>query len=214
MISDVLWQRPSREEFDVWGTELGNGPTWSFDALEPYYRKAENWTGPPIKTLPGGRADPALGKVFGKNGPMQISYNNYYPDLIEESVAAANALGARTSSNPVSSNSSSLLPPLPSPPHRPGGRIRCFGLRLSQMTRRKLATPLVSSLRPERSIPDRELDPHRSLDILNRMRTGRTSSCSLVPKLPKCCSRLDHRTRRRHESPRRSSLCRAGKSTR
>jgi choline dehydrogenase-like flavoprotein len=102
MISDVLWQRPSREEFDVWGTEIGNGPAWSFDALEPYYRKAENWTGPPIKTLPGGRADPALEKVFGRNGPMQISYNNYYPGLIEESVAAANALGARTSSNPVS----------------------------------------------------------------------------------------------------------------
>ena len=103
MISDVLWQRPSREEFDVWGTELGNGPTWSFDALEPYYRKAENWTGPPIKTLPGGQKDHALGKVFGRNGPMQISYNNYYPGLIEESVAAANNLGARTSSNPVSS---------------------------------------------------------------------------------------------------------------
>jgi hypothetical protein len=102
MISDVLWQRPSREEFDVWGTELGNGPTWSFDTLEPYYRKAENWTGPPIKTLPGGQKDHALGKVFGRNGPMQISYNNYYPGLIEESVAAANNLGARTSSNPVS----------------------------------------------------------------------------------------------------------------
>lgn len=101
MISDVLWQRPSREEFDVWGSELGNGPTWSFDALEPYYRKAENWTGPPIKTLPGGQKDHAIGKVFGRNGPMQISYNNYYPSLIEESVAAANALGARTSSNPV-----------------------------------------------------------------------------------------------------------------
>jgi choline dehydrogenase-like flavoprotein len=107
MISDVLWQRPSREEFDVWGSELGNGPTWSFDALEPYYRKAENWTGPPIKTLPGGRKDHALEKVFGRNGPMQISYNNYYPDLIEESVAAANALGARTSSNPVSPRVSS-----------------------------------------------------------------------------------------------------------
>jgi choline dehydrogenase-like flavoprotein len=103
MISDVLWQRPSREEFDVWGTELGNGPTWSFDALEPYYRKAENWTGPPIKSLPGGqKEDHALGNVFGRNGPMQISYNNYYPGLIEESVAAANNLGARTSSNPVS----------------------------------------------------------------------------------------------------------------
>jgi hypothetical protein len=102
MISDVLWQRPSREEFDVWGTELGNGPTWSFDALEPYYRKAENWTGPPIKTLPGGQEDHALGELFGRDGPMQISYNNYYPGLIEESVAAANNLGTRTSSNPVS----------------------------------------------------------------------------------------------------------------
>ncbi|KAH9061970.1 hypothetical protein EDB87DRAFT_1682634 [Lactarius vividus] len=37
-------------EFDAWGTEFGNGPTWSCDALEPYYRKAENWTGPPTKT--------------------------------------------------------------------------------------------------------------------------------------------------------------------
>lgn len=102
MISDVLWQRPSREEFDVWGAELGNGPTWSFDALEPYYRKAENWTGPPIKTFPGGQTDDALGEAFGRDGPMQISYNNYYPDLIEESVAAANVLGTWTSSNPVS----------------------------------------------------------------------------------------------------------------
>lgn len=101
MISDLLWQRPSREEFDAWGTELGNGPTWSWDALEPYYLKAENWTGPPIKTLPGGHADPALGSRFGRDGPMQISYNNYYPGLIDESVAAANALGARTSTNPV-----------------------------------------------------------------------------------------------------------------
>ncbi|KAH9031929.1 hypothetical protein EDB85DRAFT_2145859 [Lactarius pseudohatsudake] len=77
MISDLLWQRPSREEFDPWGRELGNGPTCSWDALEPYYRHAENWTG----------------NSFGRDGPMQISYNNYYPGLIDESVAAANALG-------------------------------------------------------------------------------------------------------------------------
>ncbi|KAF8494421.1 alcohol oxidase [Russula emetica] len=122
MISDVLWQRPSREEFDVWGTELGNGPTWSFDALEPYYRKAENWTGPPIKTLPGGQKDHALGNVFGRNGPMQISYNNYYPGLIEESVAAANNLGAHTSSNPETGNATGFFTPARAVDPRSGTR--------------------------------------------------------------------------------------------
>ncbi len=111
MISDLLWQRPSKEEFDAWGTELGNGLTWSWDALEPYYRKAENWTGAPIKTLPGGQADPALGKSFGRDGPMQISYNNFYPGLIEEAVVAANTLGVRTSTNPVSSFQHLILTP-------------------------------------------------------------------------------------------------------
>ncbi|KAH9988871.1 hypothetical protein BJV77DRAFT_720538 [Russula vinacea] len=122
MISDVLWQRPSREEFDVWGSELGNGPTWSFNALQPYYRKAENWTGPPIKTLPGGRKDHAIGKVFGRNGPMQISYNNYYPGLIEESVAAANTLGARTSSNPETGNATGFFTPARAVDPRSGTR--------------------------------------------------------------------------------------------
>jgi len=46
--------------------------------------------------------DNALREAFGRDRSMQISYNNYYPDLIEESVAAANMLGARTSLNPVS----------------------------------------------------------------------------------------------------------------
>ncbi|KAI9432683.1 alcohol oxidase [Lactarius indigo] len=122
MINDLLWQRPSREEFDVWGTELGNGPTWSWDALEPYYRKAENWTGPPIKTLPGGKVDPALGDRFGRDGPMQISYNNYYPDLIDESVAAANVLGVRTNTNPETGNATGFFTPARAVDPRSGTR--------------------------------------------------------------------------------------------
>jgi hypothetical protein len=203
MICDVLWQRPSREEFDVWGTELGNGPTWSFDALEPYYRKAENWTGPPIKTLPGGRKDHAtLGKVFGRNGPMQISYNNYYPGLIEESVAAANNLGTRTSSNPVSTWNWHALP---------SGKLT----KIFAPICRKLVTPLVSSHPPERSTRDRELGPLRSRVISSQMLTGKTSSYLLARKLPRFCSRpLRVGIRKRPELRRRLSLCRVDRSTR
>ena len=58
--------------------------------------------GSPIKTFPCGQTDDALGEVFGRDRPMQISYNHHYPDLIEKSVAAANLLGASMSLNPIS----------------------------------------------------------------------------------------------------------------
>ena len=73
MISDVLWQRASREEYDAWGTALGNGPHWSFAALEPYFRKAERWHGPPPLTFPGVRnASAALAAAHGESGPLQV----------------------------------------------------------------------------------------------------------------------------------------------
>ncbi|KAI0270555.1 hypothetical protein BC834DRAFT_967324 [Gloeopeniophorella convolvens] len=124
MISDVLWQRPSREEFDAWGAELGSGPGWSWDALAPYYRKAEHWTGPPALTLPGGRADPdpALGAAFGRAGPVQVGYNNFYPGLIAESVAAGNALGIRTSGNPETGNATGFFTPARAVDPRTGTR--------------------------------------------------------------------------------------------
>jgi len=58
--------------------------------------------GSPIKTFPYGQMDDALREAFSRDRPMQIRYNNYYPDLMEESIAAVNMLRARTSSNPIS----------------------------------------------------------------------------------------------------------------
>ena len=73
MICDVLWQRPSREEFDIWGGALGNGPDWSFDELQFYFRKAENWTGPPPDVVPGAIDDIVnLSSGFGTDGPVQV----------------------------------------------------------------------------------------------------------------------------------------------
>jgi choline dehydrogenase-like flavoprotein len=73
MICDLLWQRASREEYDSWGTALQNGPSWSFDGLQPYFRKAENWTGSPLDVVPDAVADlDGLAEAFGRDGPVQV----------------------------------------------------------------------------------------------------------------------------------------------
>ncbi|ETW79814.1 choline dehydrogenase 2 [Heterobasidion irregulare TC 32-1] len=113
MICDVLWQRASREEYDAWGTALGNGPHWSFAALEPYFRKAERWHGPPPLAFPGVRnASAALATAHGESGPLQLSYNNWIPEPVLVSVAAANALGIRSNANPNGGNATGFATPL------------------------------------------------------------------------------------------------------
>ncbi|VDB91246.1 unnamed protein product [Peniophora sp. CBMAI 1063] len=112
MICDLLWQRASREEYDAWGTSLGNGPSWSFDALQPYFKKSENWTGPPLDAVPGAVDDlSGLAQVFGKDGPVQLSYNNFHPDTIAPAVEAARNLGVKTNPNPNTGDPSGFSTP-------------------------------------------------------------------------------------------------------
>ncbi|KZV66003.1 GMC oxidoreductase [Peniophora sp. CONT] len=112
MICDLLWQRAAREEYDAWGTTLGNGPTWSFDALQPYFKKSENWTAPPLDIVPGAIDDvTGLSDVFGRDGPIQLSYNNFHPDTIAPAVEAAYGLGVKTNPNPNTGDPSGFSTP-------------------------------------------------------------------------------------------------------
>ncbi|KAI0034678.1 hypothetical protein K488DRAFT_83743 [Vararia minispora EC-137] len=123
MICDLLWQRASREEYDAWGTALENGPTWSFDALQPYFRRAENWTGPPLDVIPGAIDDlDALEGAFGKNGPVQLSYNNFHPDTVRPAFEAAHSLGVRPNPNPNVGNSTGFSTPARAVDRRTGMR--------------------------------------------------------------------------------------------
>ncbi|MGW7269508.1 GMC family oxidoreductase [Streptomyces sp. NPDC054864] len=62
----MMWVRGHRADYDAWGEAAG--PEWSYDAIEPYFRRAERWTGGP-----GGRGGSAAGSAYGSAGPLWIS---------------------------------------------------------------------------------------------------------------------------------------------
>lgn len=59
-INGMMWVRGHRHDYDLWGEAAG--PEWSYDALEPYFRRAERWSGPA-----------GTGRVYGTDGPLWIS---------------------------------------------------------------------------------------------------------------------------------------------
>ncbi|MEV8314267.1 GMC family oxidoreductase N-terminal domain-containing protein [Streptomyces sp. NPDC059900] len=59
-LNAMMWVRGHRDDYDAWGEAAG--PQWSYEAFEPYFRRAERWTG-------GAGAD----SVYGTEGPLWIS---------------------------------------------------------------------------------------------------------------------------------------------
>ncbi|KAI0315855.1 alcohol oxidase [Amylostereum chailletii] len=99
-INAPLWQRASARDYDNWGAPFGNDRAgWSFAGLLPYFEKTENWTRPPL-VLPGQTLPHALVQAHGTRGPLEISYNNFYPEPVVPGIAAINALGIPTNSDP------------------------------------------------------------------------------------------------------------------
>ncbi|MFF1708469.1 GMC family oxidoreductase [Streptomyces sp. NPDC058268] len=60
----MMWVRGHRDDYDAWGEAAG--PEWSYDAFEPYFRRAERWTG-------GSGRSGGSGSSFGSDGPLWIS---------------------------------------------------------------------------------------------------------------------------------------------
>ncbi|MCX4820621.1 GMC family oxidoreductase N-terminal domain-containing protein [Streptomyces sp. NBC_01142] len=60
-LNAMMWVRGHRDDYDAWGEVAG--AEWSYDALEPYFRRAERWTGPVA----------AGSSVYGADGPLHIS---------------------------------------------------------------------------------------------------------------------------------------------
>jgi choline dehydrogenase-like flavoprotein len=70
VLNGMVWNRASKEDYNRW-EELGN-PGWNFDALQPYFKKAETFTPPSpeiaeydIKYIPA---------YHGEHGDAQSSF--------------------------------------------------------------------------------------------------------------------------------------------
>lgn len=72
MLGQQIWQRASKEDYDLWGTTFENGPGWTFDALLPYFKKSESWT-PPSNVLRDQGVPSSLEAVHGLGGPIHVS---------------------------------------------------------------------------------------------------------------------------------------------
>ncbi|MFD3578404.1 GMC family oxidoreductase [Streptomyces sp. NPDC058644] len=71
-LNAMMWVRGHRDDYDAWGEAAG--PEWSYDALEPYFRRAERWSGPKGGAVgASGAGGAGANSVYGSDGPLWIS---------------------------------------------------------------------------------------------------------------------------------------------
>ncbi|KZT25860.1 GMC oxidoreductase [Neolentinus lepideus HHB14362 ss-1] len=109
-INFMAWTRASGTEYDDW-EQLGNGPTWNWTSLLPYFEKSETYNppyGPGIfpDSVPPSAQD--ISQFHGASGPVNVSYNTYYSNITYPFVEALNSLGVATNSDPNNGNATGV----------------------------------------------------------------------------------------------------------
>lgn len=74
-INFLFWTHASQQDINNWG-ELGNS-NWSWNALEPYFTKSENYLSPSHQVEEDLQAEPIDPSIHGHSGPI----NNTLPDI-------------------------------------------------------------------------------------------------------------------------------------
>ncbi|KAL5529815.1 hypothetical protein ACEPAG_5802 [Sanghuangporus baumii] len=109
-LNGMAWTRASALEYDAW-QRFANSPEWNWDSLLDFFKKAENITLTPVNPYPGisekqgEEASEELKDVAGFSGPITVSYNDFYPDVVQAVVKTLNGLGLETNAQPISGKS-------------------------------------------------------------------------------------------------------------
>jgi choline dehydrogenase len=94
----MFWTHASRGDIDAWG-ELGN-EGWSWDELEPYYTKSENYTSPSLTTEEDLETGYIKDSLHGDAGPISNTFPDGYGPLDEAWPATYANLGLAMQSDP------------------------------------------------------------------------------------------------------------------
>ena len=91
---------PSKSSIDCWAS-LGN-PSWTFDSMEPYYRKFHTFNEPSDTIAESLGLDYLDGDIHGKSGPIQVTFGDYQTDFDKAWTSTFERLGRKATKDPLS----------------------------------------------------------------------------------------------------------------
>ncbi|KAI5890369.1 alcohol oxidase [Schizophyllum commune H4-8] len=97
----LVWDLPSAADFDAF-ERLGN-PGWNWDSISSYAKKASNFTSLAPEEAEALGVQPSASD-YGTDGPVHVSFGDYFWPVTNLWVAALNALGIPTNNRPNGGN--------------------------------------------------------------------------------------------------------------
>ena len=94
----MFWTHASRRDIDNWGS-LGNA-NWSWDALQPYYKRSEEYIAPSKRTENDLQTEYVVPGIHGMKGPIINTFPDIYGPLDEVWPRTYEKLGLAVQSDP------------------------------------------------------------------------------------------------------------------
>ncbi|PKX89194.1 GMC family oxidoreductase [Aspergillus novofumigatus IBT 16806] len=101
VVNGMVFLRSGKQEYELW-EELG-ATGWNWDAMLPYFKKSENFTAPDKDFARRGNIS-WVDDVHGNDGPVQISYPNFFFEGSAHWWDAALQTGLTTTEDPNGGN--------------------------------------------------------------------------------------------------------------
>ncbi|KAF9556694.1 alcohol oxidase [Agrocybe pediades] len=111
-LNGLAWNRASSIEYDAW--QAFGGSSWSWSGLLPFFKKSETTMRPDENPYPGitkaalTAAMNDIPRIDGLSGPVSVSHNSFYFDIVNTFVKALNSLGISTNAEPGDGNSTGV----------------------------------------------------------------------------------------------------------